>query len=298
MPSTPSAEPPETPGEAPHSAYRTRTLSSFPTSSFCATCQRNQELVLYLLSAYDPTPSADESSLTRYAVHVRSRYPECCATCQTHVDQRLHLQARTLLRRQLAAALARSMRGVRARAPRVRPTLRRKRAVLLWTVKAAVPLVATVALWAAYYALYCGRSRAGLTVAALGTLAARWVNPLWLYVAGTPGARVRGLPAYRRRVALLTVGRLLTSLPSHLPIPALPPPVWLLVALVDLVACCWALSCLSTHTGRRTPAARRSSAAVAPPVAAAVSSAEETAVEDADTVAAFNGLSFGASQTN
>ncbi|KAJ1723823.1 hypothetical protein LPJ53_001834, partial [Coemansia erecta] len=285
-------------------AHRTHTLSSFPASTFCAACQRNQELVIRLLAAHEPADSSDEdAALERYAARLRKRYPVACRRCQEHVDKELVAQAKRMWRRQLAGALKRSERGRRGRAAwEVRPTLRRKRLVAAWVCAAGVALAACFAAWSAYYWALCGRPAGFLWACALATLVARHINPLWLHVAGHPGVRIRGLPAYRRRLGLLALWRLLAFLLGHYAARALAPAVWALVAAGDVAGCLWALSCLRTHAPGGVGQRQRQRQPLEP----AGSAGEEGSaaggpgarVDAGEAIAAFGGLSFGPSEAN
>ncbi|KAJ2171383.1 hypothetical protein GGH16_002888 [Coemansia sp. RSA 560] len=187
---------------------------------FCPTCQRNQELVCQILSAYLPDESDAEyqtqyECADEYAESLKRRYPVVCRSCQVKVDRKLQMQAQWMYRRELASALHRSE-SVRKFAPRIRPqpTLRRKWLVATWVVCAAVALVACpLAAWGMYACLSYGyfetskyTAGAGL-VLALVTYVSRMLNPLWLYIASNPGMRAAGLPLYKQRVAYLSLLR-------------------------------------------------------------------------------------------
>ncbi|KAJ2313777.1 hypothetical protein IWW54_001308 [Coemansia sp. RSA 2705] len=115
---------------------------------FCSSCQRNQELICQILSAYLPDEDDPEyqdryEHAEEYEQSLKRRYPVVCRSCQVKVDQRLQQQSQWMYRRELASALHRSE-SARKFAPHMRPqpTLRRKRLVAMWALCALVALVA------------------------------------------------------------------------------------------------------------------------------------------------------------
>ncbi|KAJ2830185.1 hypothetical protein IWW50_000428 [Coemansia erecta] len=282
---------------------------------FCTSCQRNQELVCQILAAYLPDEGDAEyqaqfDRADEYAASLRRRYPVVCRACQGGVDRRLQQQAQWMYRRELASALHRSER-VRKSAPRIRPqpTLRRKRLAAMWCLCALAALVACpVAAWGLYLGPLLGGFLApgervvgvGLVLALL-TYASRMLNPLWLYIASSPGLRAAGLPLYKQRVAYLALLRLLAAvLQSREWHPAL----WVGVLACDLALTAWAASCLRTLDSRR-PASRisrhGSTAARAAGTDGSRHASPPNAVTERDTqqaLVSLKGLSFGASESN
>ncbi|KAJ2646822.1 hypothetical protein IW137_001494 [Coemansia sp. RSA 1287] len=278
---------------------------------FCPTCQRNQELVCQILSAYLPDESDAEyqtqyECADEYAESLKRRYPVVCRSCQVKVDRKLQMQAQWMYRRELASALHRSE-SVRKFAPRIRPqpTLRRKWLVATWVVCAAVALVACpLAAWGMYACLSYGyltaskyTAGAGLALA-LVTYISRMLNPLWLYIASNPGMRAAGLPLYKQRVAYLSLLRFMSAIlqltPWH-------PSFWAGILVCDIVLCVWTVLCLRTHNSRR-PASRinrpiathnsdiKSTDAPAPAVV--------TERDTQQTLMSLKSLSFSASESN
>ncbi|KAJ2712435.1 hypothetical protein H4R19_002754, partial [Coemansia spiralis] len=192
------------------------------SAAFCASCQRNQELVRQILAVYlpdedDPDYQSRFDQADEYAQALRRRYPLVCRQCQLRVNERLQQQAQWMQRRELGSALRRSD-SARSQPARVLPSLRRRRAVLAWCVCAAVGLaVCVLAAWAWYVHLLVSSqplvapaAAAGLGIALLTSML-RMLNPLWLYAARHPGVRAGGLAVYRRRVARLALLRALAA---------------------------------------------------------------------------------------
>ncbi|KAJ1888989.1 hypothetical protein LPJ81_006214, partial [Coemansia sp. IMI 209127] len=75
---------------------------------------------------------------------------------------------------------------------------------------------------------------------------ARWLNPLWLYVAYNPGVRVAGLALYKRRLVRLAVLRGCAALvqPQHWAL-------WALVGSYDVALTVLALGSVCARTGKR-----------------------------------------------
>ncbi|KAJ2327186.1 hypothetical protein GGI00_004532, partial [Coemansia sp. RSA 2681] len=102
-----------------------RSGSSQKEQVFCSTCQRNQELVCQILSAYlpdedDPEYDYRAQHAEDYARSLKKRYPLVCRACQSKVDDKLQQQAQWIYRRELASALQRSERA-RKHAPLMQP---------------------------------------------------------------------------------------------------------------------------------------------------------------------------------
>ncbi len=102
------------PASAGPSSSPVRADSSYKDSPFCRTCERNQALVLNLLSQ---DASADEAELdgqalqARYAAQKRSfeqRYPPVCEDCAPLVEQRIRMADQDARRRLMGGWLARS----------------------------------------------------------------------------------------------------------------------------------------------------------------------------------------------
>ncbi|KAJ1894865.1 hypothetical protein LPJ66_004935 [Kickxella alabastrina] len=308
------SEPPPRPPRQPPAAQQ-----SLAEQVFCSACQRNQELVCQILAAYlpdedDPEYGDRADNAEEYAGQLRRRYPLVCRACQVRVDRRLQQQAQWVYRRELASALQRSARAKRlaARILRPQPTLRRKWAVLMWVLCALVALVACpVATWAVYLGAYAGvvplpvLAGAGLLALAALTFLSRLVNPLWLYIACSPGMRAAGLPMYRRRVAQLAFLRLLAACLLLLPAAAPHVLAWPVLAAADLALCWLAASNLRTHSGRRRPN-HSSGASLAPKGSKAAArdgffaaGKDSTTPGDAQlALASLQNLSFGVSEAN
>ncbi|KAJ2738984.1 hypothetical protein H4R23_000778 [Coemansia sp. Cherry 401B] len=65
---------------------------------FCSSCQRNQELICQILSAYLPDEDDPEyqdryEHAEEYEQSLKRRYPVVCRLCQVKVDQRLQQQS-------------------------------------------------------------------------------------------------------------------------------------------------------------------------------------------------------------
>ncbi|KAJ2498836.1 hypothetical protein GGH96_003983 [Coemansia sp. RSA 1972] len=278
---------------------------------FCPTCQRNQELVCQILSAYLPDESDPEyqnqyECADEYAESLKRRYPVVCRSCQVKVDRKLQMQAQWMYRRELASALHRSE-SVRKFSPSIRPqpTLRRKRLVATWVVCAVVALVACpLAAWGLYASLLQGYFVANIHTAGVGlvlalvTYVSRMLNPLWLYIASNPGLRAAGLPLYKQRVAYLSLLRFISAV---LHITTWHSSVWTSILVCDIVLCVWAMSCLRTHDSRR-PASRinRSIATHNSDVKStdAPTPAVVTERDTQQTLMSLKSLSFGASESN
>ncbi|KAJ2481545.1 hypothetical protein IWW56_001664 [Coemansia sp. RSA 2131] len=277
---------------------------------FCPTCQRNQELVCQILSAYLPDESDPEyqnqyECADEYAESLKRRYPVVCRSCQVKVDRKLQMQAQWMYRRELASALHRSE-SVRKFAPSIRPqpTLRRKRLVATWVVCALVALVACpLAAWGMYMCLLRGYFVANILSAgaalalSLVTYVSRMLNPLWLYIASNPGLRAAGLPLYKQRVAYISLLRFISAI---LQVTTCHSGIWAGILVCDIVLCVWAMSCLRTHNSRR-PASRinRSIATRDNDVnAVAQAPAVVTERDTQQTLMSLKSLSFGASESN
>ncbi|KAJ2794386.1 hypothetical protein H4R20_006243, partial [Coemansia guatemalensis] len=280
---------------------------------FCSSCQRNQELVCQILSAYLPDEDDPEyqdrfERADEYAQLLKRRYPMVCRACQIKVDERLRTQAQWMYRRELGSALHRSE-SARKLAPRILPTLRRKRMVAAWILCAAVALVACLlCTWAWYCSLFVGYQIPGLAAIGIGLALAllsyisRLINPLWLYIAYHPGIRVAGLAQYRQRVGWLSLLRLTAALLQRY---VQNSTVWIVVLVCDLALCWGAIRCIRTHDGRR-PASRQSIRAMnqqrdEPNTIDDRSGALNTISTDQDAqiaLSSLRGLSFSASEAN
>ncbi|KAJ2463071.1 hypothetical protein GGI02_005319, partial [Coemansia sp. RSA 2322] len=272
---------------------------------FCTTCQRNQELVCQILSAYlpdeeDPEYTQRVRHAEDYARSLRRRYPLVCRACQAKVDDRLQRQAQWMCRRELASALQRSERA-RKHAPNMQPqpTLRRKGLVVTWLGCALVGVGCQVAVWAWYASLFFLRppAYAAGVCAALALLTYMWrvLNPLWLYIACNPGMRAAGLPLYKRRIARLALVRLAAAL-LHL-FSVVSPRLWPAVALYDVALCFFAGKSLCVRGSLRS---RPSSQAATTPGTAPMDCElpEITAMDEQNALASLKSLSFGSSETN
>ncbi|KAJ2308346.1 hypothetical protein IWW55_000492 [Coemansia sp. RSA 2706] len=278
---------------------------------FCSSCQRNQELICQILSAYLPDEDDPEyqdryEHAEEYEQSLKRRYPVVCRSCQVKVDQRLQQQSQWMYRRELASALHRSE-SARKFAPHMRPqpTLRRKRLVAMWALCALVALVACpLVTWAFYLCILCGYLRPGGYATGVGLLLAllthlsRALNPLWLYIASNPGVRAAGLPTYKQRVVHLALLRLLAAI---LQIPGWHPVFWSSILICDLVLYWRAISCLRTLDSRR-PASRlnrpltdRGNSAEQEPVDTSPVVTERDAQQ---TLMSLKSLSFGDSEAN
>ncbi|KAJ2455741.1 hypothetical protein EV183_000588 [Coemansia sp. RSA 2336] len=278
--------------------------------SFCPSCQRNQEMVCKLLSAYLPDESDPEyeerfRNADEYTESLKRRYPVVCQQCQIKVDQKLQQQAQWLYRRELASALHRSQ-SARKFAPQIppQPTLRRKRLVAMWVLCALVFLAACpLCVWGLYVGLLSGKVRpsgywAGTALLlAFATHVSRMINPLWLYIAFNPGVRAAGLLKYKKRVTRLA---LLRGVAAILQVPGWHPAFWCLVLGCDLVLYARSMGCLYTQNSRR-PASR-----INRPVGSQTAgsgrttNALDTMSEQTEqqTLTSLAGLSFGASEAN
>ncbi|KAJ2081575.1 hypothetical protein H4R24_002251 [Coemansia sp. RSA 988] len=280
---------------------------------FCSSCQRNQELVCQILSAYlpdedDPEYQSRFERADEYAQSLKRRYPMVCRACQIKVDERLQTQAQWMYRRELGSALHRSD-SARKLAPRILPTLRRKRMVAAWVLCAAVALITCLlCAWAWYYSLFVGYPISGpggigigLALALLSYIS-RLINPLWLHIAYYPGIRVAGLPQYRQRIVWLSLLRFTAAL---LQIYVRNSTIWIMVLLCDLALCWGAMRCIRTHDGRR-PVSRHSIKATdqqqeGPSTIDDGGSALNAMVTDQDAqlaLSSLRGLSFSASEAN
>ncbi|KAJ2507801.1 hypothetical protein IWW47_000931 [Coemansia sp. RSA 2052] len=289
-----------------------RSGSSQKEQVFCSTCQRNQELVCQILSAYlpdedDPEYDYRAQHAEDYARSLKKRYPLVCRACQSKVDDKLQQQAQWIYRRELASALQRSERA-RKHAPLMQPqpTLRRKGMVATWLVCALVGLVfSQLAMWT-WYAYLCLSKRgpsiyiagAGLALALL-TYLSRVLNPLWLYIACHPGMRAFGLPLYKRRVVRLSILRLAAGL-LQLAGPSLR--IWPALALYDLALCFFAAKDLSVR-GSLRPLSRQGSQSAASEATQGEQlensdSLATTAIDTQRALSSLQNLSFGSSETN
>ncbi|KAJ2800965.1 hypothetical protein H4S07_005051, partial [Coemansia furcata] len=280
---------------------------------FCSTCQRNQELVCQILSAYlpnedDPEYSYRAQNAEDYARSLKRRYPLVCRACQSKVDDKLQQQAQWMYRRELASALQRSERA-RKYAPRMQPqpTLRRKGMVVTWLACALVGLVfSQLAMWL-WYAYMCSirpkpsvyMAGAGLILALL-TYLSRMLNPLWLYIACHPGMRAFGLPLYKRRVARLSILRLVSGL---LQLAGLSPRIWPALALYDLALCFFAAKDLRARGSLRPPSRQGGQAATTSDVTQGEQledsdSLATTAIDTQHALSSLQSLSFGSSEVN
>ncbi|KAJ2773619.1 hypothetical protein IWQ56_000917 [Coemansia nantahalensis] len=280
---------------------------------FCVPCQRNQELVREMLAAYlpdedDPDYQKQFDGADEYAQAVRQRYPQVCRRCQVMVDERLQQQAQWMHRRELGSALRRSDHS-RSQPMRVLPSLRRRRAVLAWWLCAVVAAaVCVVAPCAWYICLFVGAQLpegtagpAGLGIAAL-TYVLRVFNPLWFSAAKQRGARVAGLPAYRRTVACLALLRLLAAV---LQTTVDYPPALAAALLADMVLCVRAARSVHLSNGRRPPSRqnRPPDGHVERPANAHPNSDSESTALATDRTAeaalsSLKSLTFGASEAN
>ncbi|KAJ2637456.1 hypothetical protein GGF44_002950, partial [Coemansia sp. RSA 1694] len=289
-----------------------RSGSSQKEQVFCSTCQRNQELVCQILSAYlpdedDPEYDYRAQHAEDYARSLKKRYPLVCRACQSKVDDKLQQQAQWIYRRELASALQRSERA-RKHAPLMQPqpTLRRKGMVATWLVCALVGLVfSQLAMWT-WYAYLCLSKRgpsiyiagAGLALALL-TYLSRVLNPLWLYIACHPGMRAFGLPLYKRRVVRLSILRLAAGL-LQLAGPSLR--IWPALALYDLALCFFAAKDLSARGSLRPPSRQGSQSAASEATQGEQlensDSLATTAIDTQRALSSLQNLSFGSSETN
>ncbi|PIA16483.1 hypothetical protein COEREDRAFT_81157 [Coemansia reversa NRRL 1564] len=240
-----------------------RTENSNPL--FCSSCQRNQELVCQILSGYLPDEDDYEyqsrfERADEYAQSLKRRYPMVCRACQIKVDERLRTQAQWMYRRELGSALHRSE-SARKLAPRILPTLRRKRMVVAWILCAAVAIITCfLCTWVWYCFLFAGYLIPGPTAIGIGLALAllsyisRLLNPLWLYIAYHPGIRVAGLPQYRQRVVRISLLRCIAAVMQRF---IWNSTVWVVVLICDLGLCWSAMRCIHTHDGRR-PVSRQS----------------------------------------
>ncbi|KAJ2559149.1 hypothetical protein EV175_000480 [Coemansia sp. RSA 1933] len=252
---------PATTTQARRSAPGTHDDNTLP-QVFCATCQRNQELVCQILAAY--LPDEDDPEYTRrvedadaYAHSLRRRYPLVCRSCQGRVDQRLQMQAQWMYRRELASALSRSeharTRGA-SRTLQPQPSLRRKHVVVTWIVCATAALVFCPVAAVLWYYMVVGAMAPRIDVGAAGvaiavlTFMARLLNPLWLYVAYNPGVRVSGLPLYKRRLSRLAALRMVAAVLQAVHCPLA---IWVLVIAYDLALTVLAVRSIRTRTGKR-----------------------------------------------
>ncbi|KAJ2111322.1 hypothetical protein IW146_005436 [Coemansia sp. RSA 922] len=281
---------------------------------FCSTCQRNQELVCQILSAYlpdedDPEYSYRVENAEDYARSLKRRYPLVCRACQSKVDDKLQQQAQWIYRRELASALQRSERA-RKYAPRMQPqpTLRRKGMVVTWLVCALVGLVfSQVAMWLWYIYMCSIRPEPSMYVAGTGLVLAlltyfsRMLNPLWLYIAYHPGMRAFGLPLYKRRVSRLSLLRLVAGL---LQLAGLSPRIWPVLALYDLSLCFFAAKDLRARGSLRPPSRQGSQTTATASGATQGEQLEDrdsmasTAIDTQRALSSLQSLSFGSSEVN
>ncbi|KAJ2395416.1 hypothetical protein GGI23_004310 [Coemansia sp. RSA 2559] len=293
--------------EAP-TARRPVPVADAAPQAFCTTCQRNQELVRQILASYlpdedDPEHASRVAGADEYARALRRRYPLVCRACQRTVDQRLQEQAQWLCRRQLAGALARS--SERVLGPHtLLPSLRRKPVVVTWIACAIVALIGCpLATWAWYYymaAEAATRSASdwrttacvGFALAAL-TYMARWLNPLWLYVAYNPGVRVAGLALYKRRLVRLAVVRGCAALlqPQHWVL-------WVLVGSYDVALTVLAFGSVCTRTGKRQQQQQQQQQRHCDDSARSETARASGAAPLDLPLRSFESMSFGPSETN
>ncbi|KAJ1817529.1 hypothetical protein LPJ60_004789 [Coemansia sp. RSA 2675] len=279
---------------------------------FCSTCQRNQELVCQILSAYlpdedDPEYSYRVQNAEDYARSLQRRYPLVCRACQSKVDDKLQQQAQWIYRRELASALHRSERA-RKYSPHMQPqpTLRRKGMVVTWLACALVGLVfSQIAMWL-WYAYVCSvRPGPSVNVAGIGlalsllTYLSRMLNPLWLYIACHPGMRAFGLPLYKRRVARLSILRLVSGL---LQLAGLSARIWPALALYDLALCFFAAKDLRARGSLRPPSRQGSQTTVSEKTQGELledsDSLATTAMDTQRALSSLQSLSFGSSEAN
>ncbi|KAJ2882424.1 hypothetical protein H4R27_003456 [Coemansia aciculifera] len=280
---------------------------------FCGTCQRNQELVCQILSAYlpdedDPEYSYRVQNAEDYARALKRRYPLVCRACQSKVDDKLQQQAQWIYRRELASALQRSERA-RKYAPRMQPqpTLRRKGMVVTWLACALVGLVfSQIAMWLWYIYMCSIRPSPSVYVAGAGLILAlltyfsRMLNPLWLYIACNPGMRAFGLPLYKRRVARLSILRLVAGL---LQLGGLSPRIWPVLALYDFSLCFFAAKDLRAGGSLRPPSRQGGQTTTTPGATQGEQlensdSLASTAIDTQRALSSLQSLSFGSSEVN
>ncbi|KAJ2735078.1 hypothetical protein IW152_001808 [Coemansia sp. BCRC 34962] len=255
----------------------------------------------------DPEYGYRAQSAEDYARSLQQRYPLACRACQSKVDDRLQRQAQWICRRELASALQRSERA-RKYSPHMQPqpTLRRKGMVVTWLACALVGLVfSQIAMWL-WYAYVCSvRPGPSVYVAGIGlvlsllTYLSRMLNPLWLYIACHPGMRAFGLPLYKRRVARLSILRLVSG---FLQLAGLSPWIWPVLALYDLALCFFAAKDLRARGSLRPPSRQGSQAAVSGPTQDELledsDSLATTAVDTQRALSSLQSLSFGSSEVN